>query len=420
MDKNTSPNRRLMITKNSILMLVMLVIIFLAIWAWYTNTERVSASMTTLSAGDSDDVELAVPEKNSAGEDVFPISNDSWKNEIKFEKSGYLKDLVKDVTSDGESFIVPNFQASTGLEKGREVNIADVWTNALSSKEALTDALPNNDDQYNYLSLDFYVRSKSSTVNISADSFLAAGSELGVDNTGTIASTPVKRLLKGTSIYRASTYGASEGDANAFSADAIVGAMRVSIVGAPVRTASAGSETLASTPENKFVWLPRPDVYLKADDNQNNWRLYTGVGLSSTYSDKTYFHTFYKGNLVNGTIKKGLTKHIYQDTSVKTYSGEGTAESPTIFHVSKTEGDSDLGTLGHYPTLGKACSLASGAPETSKQINFTAGTAQNDTRATSGYYVYKYTLNIWIEGEDAEARRSMDTGIFSLDLVFGT
>lgn len=428
MVQSTSRSRRFMISKNSILLLVMLVIIFLAIWAWYTDTSTVSASMTTLSAGESENVELALPEKTDDGTDTFPISNDSWKTELEFKKSDYLKDLVKDVTSDGSQFVVPNFQASTGLEKGREVNIADAWTEALSSKTALTDTVANNDDQYNYISLDFYIRSKASNINVTGDSFLAAGSELGIDENGEINKTnPQIKSLIGKNVYRRSSYGPAEGDSNSFSADAIVGAMRVSLVGAPVASASSGSETLSGTPANKFVWLPRPDVFLKTDNNQNNWRLYKGIKPSGNsnstidgYASKSYFHTFYEGNYVNTTVKKGLTRHVYYDGAVKT-STDDDAASPSIFKVSKiTSSDSKVGDDGYTPTLGQSANIASGAPDSSKNITFTAGTEAGDTRDTSGYYVYKYTLNIWIEGEDAEARRSMNNGIFSLGLIFGT
>ena len=95
---------------------------------------------------------------------------------------------------------------------------------------------------------------------------------------------------------------------------------------------------------------------------------------------------------------------------------------PSYFKVSDTRNDSHLGETGHYPTLGQSVKIT-GEPSqanllTSKAIQFTP--EEGDNRETTGYYVYKYTLNLWIEGEDAEARRSMNNGIFSLELDFGT
>lgn len=433
MDKNTSPNRRLMITKNSILMLVMLVIIFLAIWAWYVNYTEVSASMTTISAGDAENIELALPEKVN-GEDSFPVNNSSWKNTIEFTDTGYLKNLVKDITSDGEQFAIPNFEAAASLKQGRKVIPDDVWEAGLSSKEALTDDKPNNDDQYNYISLDFYARSKSKDFSVKGSSYLAAGSELGldIDSNGNLVEGTAKPL-KGANPYRPSTYGAASNTSEAFSADAIVGAMRVSLTGAPVDsvTASGGKSTpnLKAAENKRFVWLPRPDLYLLTYDDSDNWRLITGIyptnggsTVLNEYAEKTYCHNFYHGKTVtvdNKTVNKGLDKTRYYDNTVKSYESETgvSVQNPDNFKVSNTKNDNALGTTGHYPTLNQNQAIAGDATVNNYVFNKDENT---DERDLTGYYVYKYTLNLWIEGEDAEARRSMDNGLFSLYLEFGT
>ena len=444
MKTNASRDRRLLITKNSILMLVMLVIIFLAIWAWYLNPfTPVTASNTEISAAGTDDIELALPVKVN-GEDYFPISNTEWKHTIEFNDSGYLKNLVKDVTSNGEQFVVPNFEAASGLEQGRKVIPDDVWTLGLSSKDALTNTIANDDDQYNYVSLEFYARSKVNSFQVTGGSYLAAGSELGkyVDSDGNIADGDPK-LLKGSNIYRPSSYGAAAGTANAFSADAIVGAMRVSLQGKPVASVSGSGNTCtanyASGVEDtlRFVWLPRPDIFLKTDNNSDNWRLHTGLKPNdgTAYSKKTYAHTFYQGDYVNDTVKKGLTKKLYYDrysNDVYNYSTDSDAlfadcvtSSPNVFKVTKiAANDANVGTLGYTPKLNQSQPIAgisgiTGDSTASNGIGFTAD-PDNPTQATSGYYVYKYTLNLWIEGEDAEARRSMNDGMFSMLLELGT
>ena len=118
-----------------------------------------------------------------------------------------------------------------------------------------------------------------------------------------------------------------------------------------------------------------------------------------------------------------MTPHTYADSGVKTIDGADNSV-PSYFKVSDTRTDAQLGNTGHYPTLGQSVRIT-GEPaqahlNTSSGIQFTPGTGENDNRETIGYYVYKYTLNIWIEGEDAEARRSMNNGVFSLELDFGT
>lgn len=434
MSRKAIGDRRFVITKNLIMMLVMLVVIIAAIFAWYSNNTEVTASGTSISAKASDEVELAVPddpvEVNGNKVYPFPINNDSWSREIEFKKSGFLKDLVKDVTSDGQQFVVPNFSAAKNLQVGREVITDDVWVDGLSSKEALTNKKVNDDDKYNYISFDFYVRSKVNDIKVTADSFLAAGSE--------IDSSP--KPLTGEDIYRCSTYGAAEGTANAFSADAIVGAMRVSLVGAPVDGVQTNNNVVTETTYNgntwnnsaalKFLWLPRPDLYLKTETNANNWRLYTGIKPSDNTSrgealtaaevnniaNNTYVHSFYTGNTVSGNVKKGLTPGSYCDNNVKNVSG---ATSTDQFVVSDTRNDSNLGTTGHYPVLGQTKTIGNNALASSTEIRFNPGTEEGDNRTTTGYYVYKFTMNIWIEGEDAEARRSMNSGIFNLQIGFG-
>ena len=426
MEKITIGRKRLISIKNLILMAVILVVILAAVFSWYTESYSVTAETTSISAKGADNVELALPDRRS-GSDAFPFNNDAWKTTLEFSKSGFLKDLVKDVTSDGKQFAVPTFAAAKGLKEGRTVIADDVWTDGLSSKEALTNTSTLDDDQYNYISLDFYVRSKIKDINVTAESFLATGSELGYQDANNPESTA--KPLNGNDIYRSSSYGA--GGENSFSADAIVGAMRVSLVGAPVslenNTVSEGTSSL------RFLWLPRPDIYLETDDNSNNWKLYTGIkptGNSAIANDKTdaemdkiaqetYCHSFYKGKIIeNTTIKKGLDAKSYWDPvnyELDTVCPQG-KETSNVFHVSKTIGDGNLGNTGHYPTLGQSASLATDGLDSSKSIKFTTG----DPNVTvDGYYVYKFTLNIWIEGEDAEARRSMNNGVFKLELDFG-
>lgn len=440
MKRIAAGDRRLVITKNLIMMLVMLVVIFVAIFAWYTSNYAATAETTSISAQGADNVELALPNDDGS----FPISNDKWDTEIDFAHSGYLKNLVKDITSGGKQFVVPTFAAAKGLGEGRKVIADDVWTAGLSSKEALTNSSTLDDDQYNYISFDFYIRSKQKDINVTADSFLAAGSELGYQDAD--HTDEDSKSLKGNDIYRCSSYGAQEGNANAFSSDAIVGAMRVSLVGClvdGVQETSSGSgkynetsydgDTWAANSDIRFLWLPRPDVYLQTDDNSNNWKLFTGIKPSGNsaqngktaaqvdaLANNTYSHSFYEGNTISGNVKKGLTPHKYADGTVKSVTGADSTV-PGYFKVSKiTSNDTNVGTTGYYPTLGQSLKITGNPNETnlntSKQIEFTVQNGQ----PVSGYYVYKYTLNIWIEGEDAEARRSMNNGIFSLELDFGT
>ncbi len=445
MKKIAIGDRRLVITKNLIMMLVMLVVIFVAIFAWYTSNYAATAETTSISAQGADNVELALPNANGS----FPISNGSWKSKIDFKDSPYcLKELVKDITSGGKQFVVPTFAAAKGLKEGRKVIADDVWTDGLSSRDAISNTSTLDDDQYNYFSFDFYIRSKQKDINVTADSFLAAGSELGYQDAEHPKSDA--KPLKGSNIYRCSSYGAQEGTENAFSSDAIVGAMRVSLEGCLVDGVSTSGDVTTETNYDggtweansalRFLWLPRPDVYLNTDDNSNDWKLFTGIkptgnatqnGLTGAQVDalanQSYCHSFYEGEYAKNSqgqyvtdiqgnkIPKNLTPHKYADGAVKEIAD---ADAPSCFKVSSA----NLGYANKIPSLGQSVKIT-GEPSqanllTSKAIQFTP--KQGDNRETTGYYVYKYTLNLWIEGEDAEARRSMNNGVFSLELDFGT
>lgn len=425
MKKSTSRSRRYLITKNSILLLVMLVVIFLAVWAWFGGGDVATATGIKMSSNNPEEIEIAVPEKvvkNGHVIDAFPQNNNSWDYNIQFEKTGYLSDLVKDVTSDGKEFIIPGFNASTDYQTGRTVNTEDFWTAAQTSKEVLSDDKPNNDDHYQVVSLDFYLRSHNKTINLSPNSYLASGSELGVymnESTGRFVTGSTKPL-SGTNLYRKSDYGN-------FSADAIVGAMRVSLIGAPVDSISSDTADDASTyymesaynggtwetnAQKKIIWLPRPDLLLNTTSNDNDWTLTSAITKNHTDSSKTYFHSYYAPKSETRSIHKGVEKKIYYDSNVKSYSGND-ATDPGNFVVS---GKNFNGS--GYPKLDQSPVLSNDGTEVSKTISFTQGTGEKASRPTSGYYVYKYTLNLWIEGEDAEARRSMSNGLFSLFLEF--
>lgn len=451
MSKKTGSGRRFMIAKNLIMMLATLAAILVAIFAWFGSNNEATASGITMKAKTPEKIELAVPEKvvvNGRQVDTFPMDNDDWRPQLDFSTSGFLKNFVKDITSDGKQFVVPNFAAAKNLQEGRKVITDDVWTDGLSSKDALINDKVNDDDQYNYISLDFYVRAKTKDIKIAADSFLAAGSEIGFDGTN-VNNNNIRPLVKkedSDQIWRCSTYGPSEGSIEAFSADAIVGAMRVSLVGAPI--ASVDSETKAETfvgadsktswedtSALKFLWLPRPDLYLQTSNSQNQWQLLTGIKPNSEHSDKSYCHSFYEGDYTKDSqgnyiyiqdkdgkptterIRKGLILHQYSDPASRDV--QGTDTSIPQFKVSVIDpDDEEIGKKGYYPTLGQQVSI--GDPLEREASNITFKNEKNPEKVvdTTGYYVYKYSLNIWIEGEDAEARRSMNTGVFSLSLSF--
>ena len=147
MNKNTGRDRRYLITKNSILMLVMLVIIFMAVWAWFVaDNSTADAGGLHMKAQKSNDVQIALPYKGS-----YPLDNDPvdfrFKESIDFEQSQFfVDDLFSDVTSDGINFIIPTFEVDKNNTRDGRVVIPDgEWTPAVSSKDVKTDASTDNE-----------------------------------------------------------------------------------------------------------------------------------------------------------------------------------------------------------------------------------------------------------------------------------
>ena len=417
MKEKTGRNWRLLIAKNSILMLVMLVVIFLAASAWYyAKTNEASATGISAKTDQSGGVQLALPYKGSYP-DLTEAENPDpehigFFDKINFSDTGYLRDMVKDVTGDGKKFIIPSFDTAISTKDGRTVVENGEWVDADSSKTVLDDEINENDNKYYYVALDFYARSKNPKIDIKEGSFLAARSE--------IENKPLKSN-KETDLLNPSTVGENNGY---FSADAIVGAMRVSLVGAPVVGHSAVSDEVwadAYQAKNgktdwdlvsdcRFLWLPRPDLFLNTYDNMKDWNLTTGVKVGDK-NNVTYKHSFYKAIMVDGVTNRGkqVERTVYNDKAV-TKKADGD-EEPAFFHVTKIDANTNKHVVANgdykYPTFGQNVKVED---DSNTIVKF---------KDNENYYLYKFRLNIWIEGDDAEARRAMSDGEFKLNLVFG-
>lgn len=421
--KAARPPRRLMITKNLILMLVVVVIVFLAVFAWYYENTTVTATGTTISAQNPEKIQIALPYRGS-----FPMDSDSengdfkntdgFKESVNFSLSEYFvtPSMFKDVTSDGKTFILPTFDSTSSEKDGRTVIPAGEWTKAQSSKEVLSDDIQGNEEDYNYVSLDFYLRSPNPEIKVKASSYVKTYAEAhSLSLYGTEAS--VTRSAEDPGYDK--DYGTSS---TRISDDAVAGALRMSLVGATVTgrtvvSATKNADTYATvngkstwddTATSRFVWLPRPDLLLNTAASKSAWTLSTGVTATNDKAPTTYRHSFYTPSDIN--VPKNVVKHTWYDSDLAndltgTWQTAMTAdaEQNTVFHVSKGTSATE-----NVPQLGADASIAN---ETNSSNKVTFGQEE--------YYVYKMTLNIWIEGEDKEARRALVNGIFNINLEFG-
>lgn len=144
-----------------------------------------------------------------------------------------------------------------------------------------------------------------------------------------------------------------------FSRDAVVGAVRFSVV-----------DYKQDSPEKKLLWLPAPNIFL--DQNGDEYTLSDDKQSGVSYS------------------------HVYYDTKKKKQT-VSSAEQDAAFVVNK-------GFVGGKFTY-----------ELGKNQRIAELTKSKDS--TDPYYSAMVTCNMWIEGEDAEARLALVNGKFNVSLV---
>lgn len=142
-----------------------------------------------------------------------------------------------------------------------------------------------------------------------------------------------------------------------FSRDSVVGAVRFSVV-----------DYKSATPSKKLLWLPAPNILLKQTTDE-----YT---LSDDMpSGESYSHVYYDTNRVQHTVSS--------------------TDVDKAFVVNGFDGGKFTYELGQNQNIA--------------QLN---KSSENDQ-----FYSAMVTCNMWIEGEDAEARLALVNGKFKVNLV---
>lgn len=161
----------------------------------------------------------------------------------------------------------------------------------------------------------------------------------------------------GTGIKNKSKYGN-------FSRDSVVGAVRFSVV-----------DYKSAPPSKKLLWLPAPNILLTQTDE--------GYTLSDDKENGvSYSHVYYDKNKKQQTVSSTDVDKAFVVNKDVFYGGKFTYE------------------------LGKNQNIA--------QLNKSSDTV---TDPYYGDYGAMVTCNMWIEGEDAEARLALVNGKFNVNLV---
>lgn len=328
MKNSTAPNRKTgrMIAKNLIVLFTVALAGFCGIQAWFTDKRSAEANGIAVECQAPDGIEIAV-----VGHGAPAPANDKYTvGNITLNKTNckFLENLqLTEITGDGIDFRKPALIQSGGQA---QVDPNADWSDPTAN--------------VHYLSFDLYIRSKSQ-YNIS----IGEKSTIKPD-------APQLTASDGASIKNESKYGN-------FSRDAVVGAVRFSVV---------DYNTAPFT--KKLLWLPAPNIFL--DQNGDEYTLSDDKQSGVSYS------------------------HVYYDTKKKKQT-VSSAEQDAAFVVNK-------GFVGGKFTyeLGKNQNIA--------ELNKSSDTVTDPYYGDFGAMV---TCNMWIEGEDAEARLALVNGNFRVNLV---
>jgi hypothetical protein len=441
----TSPNRRFIIAKNLIIMLVVLVVGLLAVWSWFTVNQQVQANNIKVTAAYPNKIGLAKVIKyyDNTNSNEYTEGPDAFQSQLSFQPEKDFE-FTKDCTGDAKTLIVPDFSVTKDKDdatrNGRIVNLNGEWEEALSNTEVekIKAKAADTAVEARYIECEFYVRSKTKSMVLSSSSYLKSETEMNGNNLFTeLDDNDPKK----------SAYGR-------FNVDALVGAMRVGLVAQGASNVSQALDNTGNisivagvpqtsatltTEEAALVWVPRPDVKLNTTSNTDDWeitRVTQGDTFKHTYFEpeapnsatSDYFDTqvICSNNTVtpNDTnnykkiysrlfIKPGNTLNLDNDIIKKKGRGVKSVE------CNNGQGKVLVSQVGEngLPYIAQEKNLTDSLSFTDSLTACSLPKAEN-INETDNYYVFKFKLRIWIEGSDSEARRAMDGGKFALHLEF--
>lgn len=389
MKNTTSRTRRLLLSKNFILMVVMLVVIIIAISAWFTVNRTVTANNINVTAASSKVQIAKVLDNGGPGE---------FSDHIEFTGSYVFN---KDCTGDGQTLIVPEFNVTKDSEAVRKSGGKEVNENQSGSTAKEFSQATEEDPEFHYFQFQFFIRSTSSSVYLDDSSILLSSME-----------------KNGNSLFVSGQTG-NVSDYGNYS-DGLVGAMRVSLIAQACNSAKQTwvrdehNELVISTnttdtyanpnaAERQILWDPRPDVHLNIPDTPGK---ITDWSLTQVQSFNNYTPGYYKNK--TGTGDQGLD-YITNDQKLKVSTVfKSYSNSLTLPFLN---GSVDISTFTNR----------NGYRYNDQGVESGNGKVQlppDENGGLEDYYLTKYTMNVWIEGTDNEARRAMDGGAFDLTLKF--
>lgn len=214
------------------------------------------------------------------------------------------------------------------------------------------------------LDVDDWDLADSSVHYLSFDLYVRSKSKFDIYLDSKSKISPNAKNLTGENADNKSDFGES-GDSKGISRDCVTGAVRFSVAN-------------YSTKETKLLWIPAPNIFLNVNTDTTKYSVSTDKRLGESYS-----HGYY--------VKNGK----WVKTSVSADDGSPLSQ---VF-VANSNG---FTTNGDYTyELGSK----------KKIMTLEKDTTKNDK------YTGMVTCNMWVDGEDAEARLALVNGKFKANLV---
>ena len=359
---------RKMIAKNLIVLVALAVVAFVGAYSWFSKTTTASAQGINASTKMNDKLEFYImppsdTDQYSAIKQRF-VDNAAWNEEHSTEtprRTDWHHGELNFDFSDQEFKFMDGLFMSEVTGDGSSFNIPKLmqYDNVayIDKTQAFEKATPND----NYMSFDLYIRSKNNySIALMNDSSIEP--------------------VNSNSISGQHDYSGDDDEANM--KPGAIGAVRMSILNCEANN------------ECELLWIPAPNVWY----NGLTDHLYTGLtangsgdysfsGKGSAYYDEndatnklkltnegTTTHAFYSANNANRTTwENGGSQNVKASTAGNYRLGSGSSDDVTVVTLPHQDGDFRYGHI---------------------------------------------RVNLWIEGEDSEARLRLVNGKFNMSLRF--
>lgn len=358
---------RKLLAKNLIILVALAVVAFVGAYSWFSKTTTATAAGIHAETKVNDVLEFYVMPP-SANDQYTAINqrlnenavwNTSHPNETARRTEWHRGELVFDF-SDQEFKFMNGLFLSECTGDGTSFKIPKLMQYGqvayIDPDQAFEDAVAND----NYMSFDLYFRSKNTY-------------SIALMNDSSIEPVDPDHVLSGTHEYNGETQESSV-------KPGAIGAVRLSVLNCEANN------------ERELLWIPAPNVWyngltdklytgLSASGTGNysfsdkGSAYYTGSGIELRAGEKTTDHSFYTANNANRTTWRDGTNNVKASVS----------------------GDYKLGSSSNDDRV--VMTLKSQA-------------------ASDGYHYGHIRVNLWIEGEDAEARLRLVNGKFNMSLNF--